>query len=144
MWEEMFVGCAATREMVRDALAAALGLREDDIDIIAGHADVLRPAPPTAHLVVDWITYEGGDYPLALSSTWRRDPVEADSLTVTRQVAARLGCPCLIDEGKGHATEWVRVWPDGRAERVWIDPDAEERNEYRVSKVVERLVSAVS
>ena len=121
------------RRRVAPLLARVFGVRADDV-AVADDADQLPLAPPRLACVY---RERRGDFPLSLELIPDATLVaESTEVEVARRLAGALDCRCIISDDSLNPFTSVMIEPGGLMYRVAVEPDALDRNELRVTRLV--------
>jgi len=112
---------AVDHEVLRLALESVLGA---EVEVIEDIEEILRvTAPITAQVLAT-----RGEFRTHVALHLDRDVGRAE----IRAISAVLQTAALADDGSVNPFTWYLIRPDGSEDHVGLDPDALERDEYRI------------
>ncbi len=132
-WQDILLGCKVDDTALASAVSAALGIPGQEVRIV----DAISTDAP-AKLAIERSQLEG-DYPLHLSIYLNDTKVEREvqrtGATMDRlvQLCQQLGCPILVSDDALSPLTWLRISPSGAVERVTLDAERLEHDEYVVA-----------
>ena len=137
MWEDLILDRDVPTQALRRALAAALGIPEPSVQVVADVADTTPAGDGATRLLVER-TARDGDFPLQLS-LYVRDAALAQSVAAPAERLARvqrlcqlLGCTSLLADDSLNPFSWLSIAPSGAVDVVALDPDRFDRDEFKV------------
>ena len=120
-WEHLYLAEPVARTRIAAAIAAVFDVPVARVGVF-GPADVLRRMAATGMAVDVWCYPKRGDLPLSMDIQRNGDGPAPDGLALATHLARTLGTACVtgIRLVWGTRSGWcdLRVWPDGRRERV--------------------------
>jgi hypothetical protein len=116
-------------EVLRAALAGALGLPVTTIDVATSIADTSVDAPVAAEYFDT-----RGDFAMQVSLYVKTAPVEDVGLPEVRELSRTLGVEILMPDESPDPYVMLLVQPTGDVRRVGLDPESlDVRGEYRLA-----------
>ena len=112
-------------EALRAALAQALSVDPDQVDMIADLSDI-RDAP-----VIAQVGELDGGFPMSVAVYVRREI----GLEFVQAVSRALGMRALVSDDSPNPFTWLLAHPDGSLDHVEVDPEALDREEFEIVRV---------
>ena len=114
-------------EALRAALAQALSVEPDQVDVIADLSDI-GEAP-----VIAQVGELDGAFPSSVAVYARHEI----GVEFVQAVSQALGMRALVGDDSPDPFTWLLAHPDGSLDHVEVDPDALDREEFEIVRVRE-------
>ena len=136
-WQDVLLGWEEGDSALAGAAAAALGVPDQAVRIVDAVTDG-GPNKPPVRLLIERSLLKG-DYPFHLSVYVNDSEVEKGlhqpGATTDRviRLCQLLGCFALISDDALSPLSWLRISPAGAIERVTLDAERLDRDEYVIA-----------
>jgi hypothetical protein len=137
-WQDVLLGCRVPDAELRNALAIALGVPASRVRIVDAIHDSPAIGDGAPLLIAERASLEG-EFPLHVS-LYVKDPLveqrsrsSVSSLERLSRLCGLLQCAALVSDEALDPASWLRIQPSGLIERVLLDPDHLDRDEYVVA-----------
>jgi hypothetical protein len=128
---DLLVGRELSAAGIRNALASATGAPEAQVAVVDGYP--LRPLPE-ATSVLCMHRAAGGDFPTLLSIELLGDGLSRPFQAIAQGISRVADCDCLFPDADLNPFAFVLLSPGADPRRVFLDAEAYDRDEYRLSR----------
>jgi hypothetical protein len=133
-WEGFGIARPVSDDELRELVNRFFGVAPSRI-VVAGLADELPYIAPEQFGAIVRRSLSTGEFPLWVEIQLK-DRARDDEMETMRELARVLGSALMVSDDTVNPYRWLRVWPDGRTEVIFVDTEAlNDRDEVVVRRV---------
>lgn len=126
-WDDVLLETVPDEDALRRALAAVFGVSLRSVGVVRSTEESTGSASVRAVM-----TPVRGDFACMVWVSVKNVPVDVDRVSGVARVCAALGTSAWITDGSDNPFAGLFIDATGMAQPTQLDPDAEERGEYRL------------